>query len=749
MEFIKDIDRESIIICNDYVKDEILKMHILKPIKIMNIIEFIKNYYYDYDEESIIYIMNEYHVKYEIAKEYIDNIYYVDNYKVYDNSKLTLLIDIKNKLIDKELLKYNKYFIDYIRDKDIIIYDIKLNKYLSNIFKGLNYKVIDRKYNDYKHKIYEFNTMEEEVYYVANEIAKLIDKGIDVSNIKLTNVDSSYYNTINYIFSLFNLKLNINYKRKLSSYDIVEEFINRYRELDDINKAIDGLDKDNDIYIELIKVINKYIKYNNQELMIYKIENSYISDPVYDKGIGIIDYLNYMAHDDEYIFMLGFNEGLIPKYIMDTSYITDNLVDLVGLSSTRELNKELKSRVINVIKDIKNLTISYKLKDNKKTYYKSSLSSDFEIIKPDIDESISYSKIYNKIKLVGMYDNYIKYGYIDPLLNIYNNNYLVKYNSYDNKYTGINRDNNYLNLSYTKMNMYNKCNFRYYLNYVLKLDIYEENFSATIGSMVHYVLENTLKNNDYDIDKYACEFIKDKELSNKEKYFYNKYLSGIKDMLDFIIMAREYGSLTNEEYEKNIDIQIDKDIHFNGIIDKLIYKTVNNTTYIAIIDYKTGEADISFDYLDYGINIQIPIYMYLASKLDFDNIKYVGVYLQKFNLSNPDYRLVGYTNSDSEIIKLIDNDYENSKIIKGLKLNKDGSFSRYAKVISDEDIENIIDKTKDIIDKTINNIKDNKFDINPKVTEDDKPIGCAYCKFRDICFKKKEDETIILSPKNV
>ena len=749
MEFIKDIDRESIIICNDYVKDEILKMHILKPIKIMNIIEFIKNYYYDYDEESIIYIMNEYHVKYEIAKEYIDNIYYVDNDKVYDNSKLTLLIDIKNKLIDKGLLRYNKYFIDYIRDKDIIIYDIKLNKYLSNIFKGLNYKVIDRKYNDYKHKIYEFNTMEEEVYYVANEIAKLIDKGIDTSNIKLTNFDSSYYNTINYIFSLFNLKLNINYKRKLSSYELVEEFINRYRELDDINKAIEGLDKDNDIYIELIKVINKYIKYNNQELLIYKIENSYISDPVYDKGIEIIDYLNYMAHDDEYIFMLGFNEGLIPKYIMDTSYITDNLVDLVGLSSTRELNKELKSRVINVIKDIKNLTISYKLKDNKKTYYKSSLSSDFEIIKPDIDESISYSKIYNKIKLVGMYDNYIKYGYIDPLLDIYNNNYLVKYNSYDNKYTGINRDNNYLNLSYTKMNMYNKCNFRYYLNYVLKLDIYEENFSATIGSMVHYVLENTLKNNDYDIDKYACEYIKDKELSNKEKYFYNKYLSGIKDMLDFIINSREYGSLTNEEYEKNIDIQIDKDIHFNGIIDKLIYKTVNNTTYIAIIDYKTGEADISFDYLDYGINIQIPIYMYLASKLDFDNIKYVGVYLQKFNLSNPDYRLVGYTNSDSEIIKLIDNDYENSKIIKGLKLNKDGSFSRYAKVISDEDIENIIDKTKDVIDKTINNIKDNKFDINPKVTEDDKQIGCAYCKFRDICFKKKEDETIILSPKNV
>ena len=47
-----------------------------------------------------------------------------------------------------------------------------------------------------------------------------------------------------------------------------------------------------------------------------------------------------------------------------------------------------------------------------------------------------------------------------------------------------------------------------------------------------------------------------------------------------------------------------------------------------------------------------------------------------------------------------------------------------------------------LIRKTVKEIKDGKFTINPKVT-DLTNIGCMYCKYNDICFKKKEDEVII------
>ena len=68
--------------------------------------------------------------------------------------------------------------------------------------------------------------MEEEVEYIANSICTLIDNGVSVSNIKLMNVDSSYYNTLNRIFTLFGLKIDISNKISLASFEYVKNFIN-------------------------------------------------------------------------------------------------------------------------------------------------------------------------------------------------------------------------------------------------------------------------------------------------------------------------------------------------------------------------------------------------------------------------------------------------------------------------------------------------------------------------------------------
>ena len=197
-------------------------------------------------------------------------------------------------------------------------------------------------------------------------------------------------------------------------------------------------------------------------------------------------------------------------------------------------------------------------------------------------------------------------------------------------------------------------------------------------------------------------------------------------------------------YEKRINIEYDNNIYFTGIIDKILYCEEKINTYIALIDYKTGNENIDLKYLNQGINIQLPIYLYLVSKLAFKNPLYTGFYLQKFNITDKDYRLEGYSNSNKQILEYIDSNYKESKIIKGLKTTKEGNFYKTSKVLSNEEIENIIKKTNDIINNTINNIKNNNYDINPKVINN-MNIGCEYCKFKDICFVNKEDEQIIIS----
>ena len=737
MEFLNDIKNETIIICNESDKRKILMKNKLINIKIMNMKQFISKYCFDYDDATVIYVMEKYNVKYEIALVYIKNLYYVEN-KVYNIKKLDFLVNLKNELDEKNLLKYNRLFREYINNVDVIIYGIRLGKYELSLFNNVNYTYIEKELNKYEHTIYAFDTIEEEVEYVAYNICKLIDSGCSVKNIKLTNVDSGYYNTIIRIFSLFGLKVNVPYMSSLASFSYVKEFIKMYSEKD-LDYAIENIDKSDKLYDNIIDVINKYVKYNNKDLNIYKLEHTNVSSYKYDNGIEIVDFLEYDASDDDYVFMLGFNDGIIPNSYKDIDYITDNIKNHVSLDTTKDKNKCLREDILKSIYNIKNLVITYKLKDTKRTFYPSSMCTYFDVVSGEVDTDTSYSEVYNKIKLTRSIDNYIKYGYKDKLFDTLYNNFNVNYNSFKNEYSLINRVMDKLTLSYSKMQLYNKCAFRYYLSDVLKLDIFEENFSTVIGSMVHYVMEKCLSNNDMDTDKYVVEFLGDRELSNKEKFFLEKYKVCIKELLDQVILERGYGSYDKAMYEKKIDIDYGNNIKFTGIIDKILYKEDGDNTYVTLIDYKTGNDDISLKYLNYGLNIQLPIYLYLSNYLNLRNVLYSGFYLQKFNIIDKDYRLVGYSNSDRDILSILDNNYDNSKIIKGMKTLKDGSFSSYTKVLNNDEINKIVDITKEKIEEVINNIKNSRFDINPKVSGD-KNVGCDYCKFRDICFVKKKDK---------
>ena len=741
MDFINDITHETLVISNTNIKDIFMNMKILKPIKFMKLEEFLGKYYFSYDENTIKYIMDKYHIKYDIAKEYLDNLYYVSN-MTYEVSKLDFLVNLKKELDDNKLLTYNDVFKRYIKNIKIILYDIDLNKFLEKTFRELDYECIYPKYQTYSHEVYKFNAMSDEVNYVAKKISILLDEGIKPSQIKLTNVCDNYYNTLERVFSLYNLKVNIPYKTKLVSYPLVKDFLNEYMDSDqDITTVLDKYKSDNKVYLELVKVINKYLKYSDKNLIIYKIENSYITSTLYDNGIDLIDYLNYIPSEDDYIFMLNFNEGVIPKNYLDVDYITDNICEYVGLSTSINKNIVLRDKTIKIINNIKNLVITYKERDYKNIYYPSSLCANYKVITPLYD-NISYSILLDKINLVKCYDEYFKYGYKRDDFDILNTNYSIQYNSFSNKYQKIDRVMDGLYLSYSKMNIYNKCAFRYYLSDILKLDIFTENFSTVIGSMVHYVMEQSLRNNNDNIHKYMMEYLKDKEFTKKEKFFLDRYEEHLGELFDQILLEREYYLFNQAMYEEKIDIDYGNNIHFVGIIDKILYYIDGDTTYVALIDYKTGNDAISLKYLKYGLDIQLPIYLYLATRLSFKRVKYTGFYLQKFNIKDSDYRLQGYSNSDKEILKVIDKDYDNSKIIKGLKTNKDGSFSRYAKVLSNDEIDSLIDETKDVINGVIGKIKNNEFDINPKVS-DGINLGCMYCKFKDICFKDKSDEVAI------
>ena len=793
---IKNLKKNNIIVTPNNIKNKILinlTGNELINSKYMSIKALTDSVFYTYDKKAIFHVMKKYNVKYEIAKIYLNNLIYIDDITV-DSNKINILKEIKKDLEENNLLIKDDMFINYVKTNNNIIvigydYLTKLEQKTLNILREYaDITIIDKEIKNYTHDVHSLPTMEDEVEYVAKSISKLLLDGIDINKIKLTNVGDDYFNTIEKIFKLYNIPININNKTNIFSTKIVSEFINNYQSDLSITmeylKTITDLNNDKNlkIYNTLIKIINDYAwcedKLEVKDLIINDIINTNIKDFEYKNAIEITDYKNNIFEDDEYIFMLGFNQNTIPKTYKDEEYITDDLKVNIPLETTNEKNKIEKNMVINNIKSIKNLTITYKQKTAFESFYPSSIIDELgmKVIEEENNVFESYSTLSNKINLTKKLDNLIKYGILDNTLPILYNNYQdIPYLTYNNNFTGIDKNllkkylDEKLKLSYSTMDNYYRCSFRYYLASILKLDIFEEKFTTFIGSLFHHILELALKR-DIDIDEEINKYLVDneKELNNKEKFFLEKLKKELEFIIKTIKKQSTYTSLENTLYEDKTYVYKDLEIPvvFSGITDKILYTEKDNKTIMAIIDYKTGNPDIDLRLSKYGIGMQLPIYMYLAkNNKKFNNPVFAGFYLQKI-LNNEitidpnktyeqqkenNLKLSGYSTTNKETLSMFDNTYESSLMITSMKTKNDGEFYHYSKVLSESEIDALINNVDEKINEAATNIINAKFDINPKRIGFSKNsnAGCDFCKFKDICFKTDKNYKYLEEPKDL
>jgi len=103
-------------------------------IKFMTKKEFLDNYYFTYDERALYYLVKEYGYNLDVAKVYLDNLFIIDNEKVYKSDKLNFLKDLKKKLLDKGLLIFNSNFKRYLIGKEI---EATLNKVDKDVMIGI------------------------------------------------------------------------------------------------------------------------------------------------------------------------------------------------------------------------------------------------------------------------------------------------------------------------------------------------------------------------------------------------------------------------------------------------------------------------------------------------------------------------------------------------------------------------------------------------------------------------------------
>ena len=749
---------EKIIICPNIYKLKLLEKlnnnKELHSIKFMTKKEFINNYYFSYNDNAIYYLMNKYNFNLDVTKVYLNNLYIIDTNKDYNNKKLLFLRDIKKELIDNNLLIFNNLFKNYIKDKTIEVYNYyDLDKYEEL---ALNYKLDIQKVK-INNKVLEFNTIEEEINYVCIKIIELLKNGVDINKIFLTNVSNDYLYIIKNLFNYYNIPININYKDSIYGNKIVQDFLKtKELDLEDSNK--------NNINKKIINILEELsnIDENNpiyNKLLIDKLKNTYTDPIIKTNSVNIRDIYNYEFNSDDHVFLIGFNQDILPVMRKDIDFISDSIKDEVDMYKTNYLNSREKDIVAYLLSKIKNLYLSYKLNTPFKSFYRSPLINDLSIDVEHIsNDNWSLSNTYNKIRLGEMLDYYYLYGEKDKYLKELNTHYDIKYKEYNNDYSGINNDIYLKNLpyplklSYTSINSYNECNFKYYINYVLKLNKYEDSFAAYIGSLYHKILSLCL-NPGFDFNKEYLKYIEEKELSLKEKILLVRIR---KDLEDFINILKKQQTLTgydNFYFEKKFSVSINNEvsIEFVGYIDKIMYYKNMEDTYYSIIDYKTGNIDTNIEPMKYGLHMQLPAYLYLVNySKEISNPIFTGIYYQNIlhdyptwskNLEkerNDKYLLKGYSTDKTDILERFDSTYHDSELIKSMKYNPDKGFSSHTKLINDDTMFELIKYTKNKIDENVNDIISGKFDINPKVYGNEN-ISCKYCQFKDLCFMRPDN----------
>ena len=761
---------------NIYITNEANKMRLLIVLskekrfnnnKFYSFRELKKKLIFDYNNKTIEYVMNKYNVNINIAKIYLENLYFL---KDLEDNKVKFLNALKKDLDENNLLIYNKEFRKYLENKDITVYNkSKLSKEEKRILEGLNIRIENNLNNNYEPSIYEAENIEEEVEYVVRSIKELLCKNIDINNIKI--IASKEYNKyLDYFCDLFGLPINIASDNTFYGTKIASKFLELYDNYE-IDEIIDKLSDEENIN-DLITIVNKSVlvddKYARKEFIINDLKTSKVKGVLYKNAIEIGSLDDYYSSDD-YVYLIGCNRGIFPKVYNDDNFLSDKILDELGLDTSVEKNKLEIKKNLEFIRNIPNLVITYNLFDGEKVKYPSNIIEELniDVKKIEIDRRISYSKSLSNLSYAKDLDNLYKYNDEGKYLKMYQKNLNIPYKEYNNTYFKVDKAllkdslESGITLSYTSLEMYNECSFKYFLNSIMKLNIFENTFKIVVGKIVHHILEIGLDKK-IDIDLEISNFIKDLDFSfgPKELFYLHKITKEIEFLLDYLEEQKKHSKLNEYLFEE--EISIDKsydgiDITFKGVIDKVMMTKYNDKEVIAVIDYKTGDKNIKLDTLEYGINIQLPIYLYLLKKSSrFKNSVIAGFYIEKVlnnclnidknksleTLKKENLRLQGYTNSNKTIISLLDDNYLDSKMIKGLRFKNDGSFYSTSKVLSNEEMDKLIIVVDEIIDKVIKSIVNGDYEINPKVIKG-KNIACEYCKFKDICYVTKEQELVL------
>lgn len=538
-------------------------------------------------------------------------------------------------------------------------------------------------------------------------------------------------------------------------------------------------EKDSEGALKLVNVFNDMNNYLDSNAsfseIIEVLKNiSFESDKteVYQDTITISNLEDFVLEGKKIVYFLGATNEFLPKEFKPSHLISTYDIDKDNLNELILDNKNKWDYLFSHLILFKNVYVTTPKLGNDLKLKEASVMLN-KVIKKDIE----IAKIYDRKSMIKDYA--IKLS--NKKINKVYDDYFCKINEVNHHNLNLRIPSNTalklysktLNVSPSSIETYAKCPFYHFILYGLKLKVKEKYLfdSREVGTFVHYLLENVIKNdidnikeeNTYEIiKKYSLSYLKDngKIMDNKTKYLIEELSKSTSNVINMIISEQEKSRFKPTFFELKIDDNstvtplsvklLNGTLNINGIVDRVDTYQDDENFYYRIIDYKTGEKKFRLDEVLMGLNLQMLIYLLaIKNSHSFTDKKMIpsallyypallkeskssrGLTLEEKEKSVYDrLKMNGIINSSSDVLDLFGED---------LKCYTD-SFVRdklsFEKVFSMDDINNVFEYMINTIKTIGNNILDGKISVSP--VED----GCKYCKFSSICkFDKKIDKT--------
>lgn len=700
--------------------------------KIIDVKEVINKLTYEYDYRSLLCV-HRLGYSYHNAKEIIENLRFL---KENVSLKVDDLIAIKKTLDQENLLQYNHDYELLLKSRPVMIFlpydDIIINRLLTE-------RNIPYEYYFYQKQnlltCYEFSNINDEIRFLFENIYSLIKNNIPLSKIKIVINNNDYKKYLFKYQSLYQLKLlNLN----SISYNLCED----YRIFKSIlnttlfDQAFEFIKDKVDDYCPLEKLLSKYIEVKDyvleselEDFFDFVAEEIIVEDSHHGNEIEIININD--VRDDDYNFILGFCLNSYPSVSNDDDYLSDKEKKQLKMMTSLQKQDIEEKKISSKLLSLKHGYLSYSKKIDKNVFYPSLLLDKLQINIVDNYQfqDVVYSKKHFEVMMAKIFDDARNFSVFDKYYCSCKKEDIA-YLEYDHRFKPL---SNYhyenIKLSYTQINSFYECQFKYYLNYILKADEFTTSIYSLLGTFTHILMEYTSKGIAFDFD----QILKEQDFPPREKTLIevlkDQIMLAVDNLKELLKKSDLNQTLAEEDDYKYV---IDENSTLTGKIDLVLY----DQNHFAIIDYKTGDDDFKKNIVKYGLSLQLPIYALLSQDSNFvlSDKKLCGLYIN--NVLSNDYYL---------------NDYD-YLLLKGISINQEGGNKIKTEFIKTKNKKlPTVDmlEFKELMDVCIDKLKaaskaiiEGEFKINPKIISKNN-ISCKYCRFNDICYHDYHDNVYL------